>query len=526
MSDATLHSDGTVRPPVTALGSWLLDKAVLLLAVAKLGLHLALVNRYGYHRDELYFIACGEHLAFGYVDHAPLVPWIARFAGELFDHQLIGLRLLPILAASASLWLAGQLAKELGGGRFAQLLAALAMLFAPAFLRMSKMLNLVVFEPLLWTLGALLVVRLSKGADRRLWLALGAVVGVGLLNKHTMVLWAVALFAGLLLTRERRHLATPWPWAGLAVALAFFSPNLVWQMTHGWPTLEFVENMRQGTLAKIPRPLFVGGQLLYMHPLSVPLWGAGLVWLLRRPGLPRVLGIQFFTLFTILLVTRAKPYYLAAAYPVLFAAGGVAFETALRSRWLRATVTSVLAAGGAALGSVSIPVLPLDEVDRRIEALLGSVVPAMALTHDLHDEYGWKEQAESIARIHGDLTPEQRASVTIVAGNYGKAGAIDFFGPDLGLPGAVSPHMTYHQWGSGPDSEWLIAYGLTRADRDRICRNPLEKGRIGMPLATPKEIDVPVYVCAARQPLSQVWPELGWYGHGPRPTRPGRAALP
>jgi hypothetical protein len=489
------------------------------LAILKVGVHLALSNRYGYHRDELYFIECGRHLAFGYVDHAPLVPWIAALAGALGDHSLLALRLLPALAGGATVLLSGRLAARLGGGRLAVLLACVATLVPPAYLRMGKILCIPVFEPFFWTLASLLVVRILQGESRKLWLAAGLVAGVGLLNKHSMLLWIAGLAVGMLATPARRELRAPWPWLGLAIALALWSPNLVWQARHDWATVEFLRNLSTGVLAGIPRSLFLLGQVLYMHPCTLPVWIAGLVFLFSQQGRTyRLFGWSYLVVMGVLLATHAKPYYAAPLYPLLFACGAVAIE----ARWgerasaMRAAL-GTLAIGGVAFASISLPILAVDRIDALLGAVLGRVVRPEELTRELHDEYGWREQVDTVASVHAALAPHERDAALVLTANYGQASAINFFGRERGLPRAVSGHVSYHLWGiEEPDRGAVaIAYGMPRARLDELYGDVREAARIQGALAMPEERDLPVYVCRdPRVPLAVAWPSLRRYAHG------------
>ncbi len=252
------------------------------LAALKLALHLATHHRYGYERDELYFIACAKRLAWGYVDHPPFVPSVTWISGALFDYSLFGLRLFPILALTAALLLTGWMAQRLGGGRFAQGLAGLSFLIAPIYLRFGTFLNIPSFEVLYWCLLAFLLISLLRGDRPTLWVWIGLVLGLGLLNKHSMLLFAFALSVGLLLTPARRHLRTPWPWLGGAIALLIFSPNLIWQIQNGFPTLEFLRNLNRDVMGQVSPGDFLIGQVLYLHPLLVPIWGVGLTGCGRR----------------------------------------------------------------------------------------------------------------------------------------------------------------------------------------------------------------------------------------------------
>jgi 4-amino-4-deoxy-L-arabinose transferase-like glycosyltransferase len=492
----------------------------------KLAIHAPWLGRYGYHRDELYFIDCGQHLAFGYVDHAPLIPWLARVAGELFEHDRHALRAFSVVAGASAAALTAVMARAIGGGRIAQLLAGACIVVAPAYLRMAKILCIPAVELLVWTLASYLVLLALLRNEPKRWLLVGIVAGIGLLTKHTMLLWGAGIAVGMVLTPSARpQLLTRWPYIGLAVALVLFAPNLLWQHEHGWPTLEFIHNAREGMLARIPRALFAAGQLLYMHPFAIPVWGAGLVYLFRAEGgRPRVLAWMFVTAFAVLLLTRAKPYYLAPAYPVLFAAGAVAVEKWLQrfsSTTARTMSISWTVAAAAFAFPLSLPVLSVPQTERLLQPLVGWAVPVRALTHDLHDEFGWREQVATVARAYHALSAEQRAHVAILTGNYGEASAVAFFGPRHALPRAISGHMTHHLWTRADtlsEVDTVIAYGLPRSLLDELFQSHEQVAEADHPLADDSERHLPIYVCRSpRKPLDATWQRLRRYDNGRMP---------
>ncbi|MGH7856300.1 MAG: glycosyltransferase family 39 protein, partial [Candidatus Binatia bacterium] len=372
-------------------------------ALLKIAIHLPVIGRYGYHHDELYFLACGRHLSFGYVDHPPLIPWIARLMDELFGRWLFALRLPAVLAGAAAVFVTGMLVRRLGGGRLAQWIACLGMLVVPAYLRPAAMLTIVAFEPLIWVTSAYLLVRIADDEDRRLWVALGLVVGVGLLIKHSTLFLGVGIAASVLLTPMRRHLLSPWPWAGGMLALFLFLPNLLWQVEHGWPTVEFLRGLNARVAPHVNPVIFAAGQLIYMNPVTVPVWIAGLLWLFGENGRRyRALGWIWIAAFTLLATAGGKVYYLAAAYPPLFAAGAVAFErrrtraesrATPRRRWLLPRPLNALLVGGLFVLPASLPILPIDATERYIGTLtFGLLEKAYEVTGDLHGQFGWRER--------------------------------------------------------------------------------------------------------------------------------------
>lgn len=493
-----------------------------LMFLAKLAVHVPWLEQYGFHRDELYFIDCGAHLDFGYVDHAPLIPWLAWLTGALFDHDLFALRMFSVMAGAFAAAITVLIARELGGGRLAQVVAGLCVVVAPAYLRMAKILSIPAIELLWWTLASYFVLLALVRDEPRRWLHVGIIAGIGLLTKHTMLLWGAGIAVGMALTPSAwPHLRTRWPYIGFLIALLLFVPNLWWQQQHDWATLEFIRRAQEGMLARIPRLLFVAGQFLYMHPLAAPVWLAGIAFSFRGADVrARPIAWIFVTAFALLLLTRGKPYYLAPAYPVLFAAGSVAVE-----RWLlrwsaaaarNAVVVWALAAAAFAF-PLSLPLLPLPQTERLIERLFGWAVPPQALTHDLHDEFGWREQVATVAAVYRGLQSEERSRAVIFTGNYGQASAVAFFGRRHGLPRAASGHMSHYFWTQRDalaQARIAIAYGLPASLLSDLFASCDEVARTSHPLAHPAEDQLPIYVCREpRIPLDRAWPRLRRFHH-------------
>ncbi|MCP4660740.1 MAG: glycosyltransferase family 39 protein [bacterium] len=487
-------------------------------ALLKLLMHLPWLDRYGYHHDELYFLACGDHPAFGYVDHAPLVPWIARLADTLFGTSLYGLRIFPLLAGVAAVFLTGLLTRRLGGGRFAQATACGAMMVAPVFVRTSAMLHLPAFEQLFWVLCFYLIVRIVDEDHPRLWPWVGLIAGLGLLNKHSMLLFGFGLVAALLLTPQRKHLLSPWLWLGGAIAALFLLPNLLWQMAHGWPTVEFLRHLNDDTMAGISVLQFVLGQVLYLNPGTAPIWIAGLVFFFTRRGKTyRLLGWIYVCLFVLLVVIKSKIYYLAPAYPALLAGGGLALEQLIRRRdwgWLRPVTAGVLVIFGAIFAPLSLLVLPIDATERYISAMtFGAFENVYELTADLRGMFAWEERAEIVADVYHRLPPDERERTVIIASWYGPAGAIDYFGKELGLPRAVSTHMTYHLWGLPKEPfDTMIAVDISRERLEELFEEVTTAAYVELENVNPWEREFYVAICRKpRVDLRAGWPEWRRY---------------
>ncbi|MCC6694191.1 MAG: glycosyltransferase family 39 protein [Candidatus Hydrogenedentes bacterium] len=485
------------------------------LALLKLVLHLVYNRWYGYHHDELYFLACGYHLAFGYVDHPPLTPFLARLADVLFGQSLTGLRFFPALAGAAAVFLTGLLTRRLGGGAFAQALACTSMIIAPVYLRAGNVLAIPSFEPFFWVLCSYLVVRIIQEENPRLWLWVGVVAGLGLMNKHTMLFWGLGLAVGLLLTPQRKLLTSPWPYAGGAVAFLLFLPNLVWQIQNGWPTLEFIRRLNEETMSGISVLQFLLGQVLYLHPFNAPIWIAGLVFFLAGSGKQyRLLGLLFVSVFLLLVLAKSKIYYLAPAYPPLLAGGAIAIERFAERRqwaWLRPAAFATLAVTGATFAPVALPIFSIGATDRYISALtFGKLDNVYELTGDLHGQFGWPERVEAIAQVYNRLTPEEKSSAIIFTAGYGIAGAVDYLGESYGLPKAYSGAMTYYLWGPPPPATRIvIAAGIDKESLAQAFANVEDGVIVELENVNPGDDLFHVIVCREPHvPMDTIWPQV------------------
>lgn len=430
---------------------------VLSIALAKLVFHLLIANRYGIFRDELYYLACSEHLDAGYVDQPPLIAFVAWIARHLFGESFLGLRVLPALAGAATVWLTGKLTRELVGGAFAQALAALAAFAAPIFLLMHHWLTMNAFEPLIWLACAWCIVRAINRNEPRYWLWFGVLIGVGMENKYSTAFFAFAVVAALLATPQRRFLASKWIWIGALCSLLIFLPNLIWLVRHDFPFLELMHNIRSTNRDVVRGPVaFIVDQAMLMNPILFPLWVGGLGWLcLSRNGSRyRILGWIYALLLVAFIVLKGKNYYLAAAYPMLFAAGAIAFEylTRERARWSRGIYVGLIVIVTCLLAPMAAPVLSPETYVRYQETLgleppKAENQPTGPLPQHFADEFGWEDMAKEVARVYNALPPEQRAKTAIFANSYGQAGAIDFFGGKYGLPKSISNHQSYWLWG-------------------------------------------------------------------------------
>jgi hypothetical protein len=486
------------------------------LCTVKLVLHLfTSVRHYGYFRDELYYLDMARHLDWGYVDAAPLIAVYTKVA-MLMGGSLAALRILPALAGAALIALTILIARELGGGRYAQLLAGIIILLCPASVVMGSLLTMNAFEPLYWMGCTWVVARILRTGDSRLWLWFGVLAGLGLENKHSTLSFGFTVVVALLLTQYRREFARRWIWFAGAIALALFLPNIIWQVRHHFPTIEDLANVRRegknvilGTLA------FVKEQIIDMHPILLPVWLAGLVWFLRDLRW-RVLGLTFALFFVLMEVAHAKNYYVFPIYPMVFAGGAVVVERwlAKRAAWTRVTVIAVIVLA-------ALPAIPMVTWMLPPERLLAyqsaigfklskaEVLHESLLPQPVADQFGWPEMVSEVAAIYDSLPPGERAKTGIWAGNYGEAGAINEFGPRYGLPTAWSRHQNHWYWGPPPQvykNLIVIEWSLEDVRDNCTSFQPFEHyQRFGM-----GEENTPIYLCRDVQfDIQKIW----WHSH-------------
>ena len=432
---------------------------VLYVATAKLLLHLFTAGQYGIFRDELYNLACSQHLDWGGVDHPPLIDVVAWFARHVFGESLLGLRFLPALAGAGLVVLTGMLTREMGGGRFAQALSALAVFLVPTYLITDHFLTINPFEPLVWMGCAWCVIRFINRSNPRYWLLFGILAGVGMETKYSITVFILGMLIGILCTGSWRILRSPWIWLGVLSALVLFLPNLVWQFQHGFPFVGFIHSVRtSGRDVVLPPLAFIGQQAMAQNPVLFPLWLAGLLWLLagQRGRQYRILGVTFLAVFVTFLALHGKDYYVAPAYPMLFAAGSIVFEdlTALRWRAARVGYLSILVAFTLLVAPYVVPLLPVEAFIRYQDALGfrasdSEHQPNGLLPQYYADEFGWENMVRVTAKAFDQLSPGDRAKADIFANSWGQAAAIDFFGPRYGMPRAVCNHASYWLWGPG-----------------------------------------------------------------------------
>jgi 4-amino-4-deoxy-L-arabinose transferase-like glycosyltransferase len=465
---------------------------------------VAFASGYGYHRDELYFLAAGKHLDWAYADQGPVAPLIARAMSEIAPGSLTALRLPSAVAAGATVLLTGLLARELGGTRRAEALAAACAASAAIVLFTGHLLSTSTFDLLAWTAVTWLAVRAVRTGNNRLWPVAGAVLGVGLLNKPLPAFLAAGLLAGVAIAGPRRLLRNPYVWSGAAIALALWSPWLLWQAEHDWPQIGVSRAIAAGgSTSSEAWWAIVPFQLLLVSPLLAPVWIAGLVRLLRDPAFReyRFLAWAWVVLAGVFMATGGKPYYLAGLLPALLGAGAAWVDGWIgrgRPRVRGAVVVAAVGASAVIGLVVSLPVLPADRA--------GAVV---AVNEDVGETVGWPELAGTVARVHRGL-PDRRRAVILTA-NYGEAGAVDRYGPALGLPAAHSGHNAYGDWGPPPEGGApVIVVGAGPGEVATLLRDCAVAARIDNRAGVEnEEHGKPVTVCSGpRRRWARQWPAL------------------
>jgi hypothetical protein len=498
---------------------------VWLLAALEVAIHIVTPREYGLFIDELYFLACAEHLDFGYVDIPPLTPLQAWAAKGLFGTWVTGIHLFPALMGAGLVLLVAALVREMGGGKLAQGMAALCLVVAPFCHVFFSFLSMNAVEPLVWTGCALLVARIVRTGNVRLWPWFGLLAGIGLLNKHTMLVFGLAIVLSLLVIPERRLMASRWFLLAGLIACLIFLPNLIWVIRNHFPHFEQLANIRRnGRNVEHSAIGFLGQQVLGMQPAVLPLWVGGLYWLLfgREGRRYRVLGIVWLVTLGLLLATGGRFYYLFPANPILVAAGAVGLERLLpaaRLRWVGPAYAAFVLATGILIAPTVLPILP-PEMYIAYSRTTGLEQPQFEhrrtmspLPQIFADRTGWKEMVETVAEVYISLPPEERSKAAIFARDYGQAGAIDFYGPKLGLPKSIGGHLTYWLWGPrGYTGEVTIVLGYNRKALDQLFGRVEAAAKVGHPYAMASE-HFTVFVC--REPkgwtFATIWTRFkGW----------------
>jgi hypothetical protein len=495
---------------------------VLFIALANFLLHLYFSNQYGYFRDEFNYIACGDHPAWGYVDHPPLVPLLVKLCRMIFGDSLRSIRLFPAIASSANIILTAMIARELGGRRFATLLSAVTVAVVPVYLLNANILTTNYPEALLWMGCAYFAILAIKRDEPRNWLWFGLIAGIGLEEKYSIAVFGFALVVGLLLTEQRRVFASKWIYLGGAITFLVFLPNLLWNVHNHWPFVELMHNIKAEGRDVVLSPLaYFAQQVLIVQPLAAPFWIGGVfAFLFSARFKPfRAFGWCYVVAFVVFVGLKGKNYYLAPIYPVYLAAGAIAFESFIertRQMWLKPVATMLLVAGGIWLAPVVMPILPVDQFISYMKKL-PFPIPRSEHSHmrailpqHFADQFGWEEIVATVNQAYTRLSPEERPGCGIFAQDYGQAGAIDFLGRRYGLPPALSGHQTWFLWGPrGYSGNCLVVLDDSNENLEKLFERVEYVGTSAdNPYALEQQI--PVFICRGAKfgSLEQIWPRL------------------
>ena len=478
---------------------------ILPVAAAEFLLLVVTSNRYGYHRDELYFRVAARHPAWGYDDQPALTPLVGRFSEWMFGADPRGLRMLSAVAMALVVVLVALIARELGAGAAGQAVAALATAASGAAMAVGHLLSTTTFDVLVWVALVYVVARILGGGDARQWLLVGLVAGIGLENKQLVLLLVVVLACGCLLARRWDLARNPWLWSGAVLAFALWLPNLLWQARHGWPQLELADKIGQEDPVGY-RVQLLPLQFLLIGPLLAPLWIGGLWWLLRRPEARpyRPLGFAYVVLLVIALVTGGKPYYTMGFLLVLLGAGGVVAESWTRDRRARKLALGAAIAVSAAVAAViTLPLVPVEDVH---------ATPIPDLNEDAIETIGWPTFAATVGRVWNELPQSERSTAVVYASNYGEAGAIARYGRAHGIPRAYSGHNAFWRFGRPPDGAHpiiVVGYHHREALRGEFSGCVLS-ARINNGVAIDNEEQgAPIWTCATTtEAWSRLWPRL------------------
>ena len=482
-------------------------RPVAVVAAALAVVLTALSGRYGYHRDELYFLVAGDHLAWGYVDQPPLTPLLARLSTAVFGDTLVGLRVVATLGGVAIVVVMALLAREFRGGRRAQVLAAVSGAVSGQVLAVSHMVSTSTFDLLAWLVIALFTIKLLRTGDGRWWLPLGLTIGLAIENKYLVLLLVAAFLVAQLVLGPRTVFRSWWLAAGVAVAAVVAAPNLWWQATNDWPQLTVASGISSDDGAE-NRIMFIPLQLAQLSPFLVPLWVAGFLRMIREPGLrwARTIAFAYPFLCILVLAIGGKPYYALPLLMVLIAAG---CEPTIR--WMdqrRKPVRRLVLAAGLALAAVSsglftLPLLP--------PSALGAITP---INKEQAEQVGWPELTSAVATAWAEIPSDVRDRAVIFAQNYGEAGAIAKYGPEHGLPAPYSGHMSFADWGPPPDTSdgpvLLVQHPEAERQLERFFTGCRQVATIDNDHDVENEEQGgPITLCTGpTKPWSELWPDL------------------
>ncbi len=493
---------------------------LLVVPLVKLLVQLIFVNGWGLHGDELYYLACSEHPDWGYVDQPPLSLFLLHIQRGLFGDSMLSIRLLPAVCGALAVFLTGLLARRMGAGMFGQILSEFCALIAPVYLALNHYYSMNGFDVLFWVAALYIIVRLIDGGRPVLWVLFGIVIGVGFENKVSVLFLCFGLGVGLLLTKERRVLLTRWIWPAAIVALLLMIPHILWQIRNGWPTLEFIGNARAHKMVAMSLPAYLFEELMLMQPLSVFVWGTGLIALLiyRPLARYRLFGWCYLAVLALFVLQGGKPYYLVPIYPVLIASGAIVIERWFSDLRIRTAFAVVLIAAGVLTAPLGMPLLPVEQFIRYQDAIglrpgSGEKIAEGRLPSFFASMLGAEKLVALVDSVYRSLPPGEREKCGIFCENYALAGAVDFYGRKYGLPNAMSGHNSYWLWGTrGYTGDVLVIVGTNARDLRKYFDEVTQKAEFRDEYVQPMYNGLPLFVVRKPvQPLLLLWPRVKKY---------------
>lgn len=496
---------------------------VICLALLSFVLQFLAIRNFGYFRDELYYIACSEHLAFGYVDQPPLAMFLLKLIRMLLGDSLVALRIVPAMAGAVFILLTGFIARELNGNKIAITLASTAALAPIGNFFLFHIYSMNFWDLLFWQVCFLIVIRILKTENPKLWLLFGIAAGLGLQNKISVLFLGFGIVLGILLTQERKYLASRYFWMGGGIAGVLFLPYILWNWANDWAHLEFIHNARTYKMAAVSPLDFFKGQVLYNNPATLFIWIAGLgYFFFHKQGRQyRLFGWMFLAIYLLFTLQQAKDYYLAGAYTILFAGGSVLIGKGIQKKnwnWLTPMLVAFILIPTTIYAPITLPILPVEATITHMQRI--GIAPSTGERHELSqlpqhyaDMFGWEELAAVFVQAFQTLSSEEQAKCFIFARNYGEAGAIDFFGREHGLPHALSTHNSYWLWGPGDaTSEIGLIMGIndnleeSRADLEQAFDTVELAGIFRCRYCMPYENGRPIFICRKMKgSIQEIW---------------------
>jgi hypothetical protein len=494
---------------------------ILPIAIIFIAAELITGVRYPIFRDEFYYLDCANHLSFGYVDHPGFSIFILFIWKAVFGSSLLSIRVLPALIGSVIIILTARITEEMGGSKTAQILSAVAVTCVPTFMVMGGFYSMNSFDVLFWAVLFYILIKIINTGNGKLWLWFGVFTGIALMNKISILYLGAGIAAAMIFTKERYWFRNKFFWLGGIIALLIFSPYMIWNIQNDYATLEFIQNATKFKNANIPLFEFSKEQIMQINPLNFFIWITGLAVLFFNPSLKkyRLAGLAYIFVFIILVLQKSKPYYLAAAYPVLISAGAAAISSFFERKKLKFipyVYAILLIAFTSYVSPLFIPVLPPDELISFMDKIgyrpnTGERSKSAGFPQYFADRFGWEEMTKEFVRVYNTLSDEEKKKTIIVVNNYGEAGALNYYSQKYGLPGVYCPHNNQWIWGNErgfENIETILILGGKREDHFNTCEEVTEAGKISNPYAMPFENNLSIFIGRHIKPninLKEVW---------------------